>query len=506
MKNFKKMLGSIFTVPNTFDPDDQRRRQVLNSVLLFLSFVGIFNIIITLWYEEDLVSVIQKKPLDFLIFVIPIASAIILFVFLLVLNRSRRVPKNLVGWICVVGLVGILSVSDYPVELTAGRSIFVWAIPVTLSVIVLPPASVLIVDFLITAVFAYYSGFDWSGFQLYTLSEIYIVSFISWLGMSLANKAIQDARNEANKNTAILEGVGEGVMVLGQHNQIVLANLAASELMGDEMFRIVPMLESAEIQGRTLAFHWSEVEGVGRVAIVRDISRQIEIDHARDAILRVVSHEMRTPLAAIMGHTEMLAATTMSGSDRLERIRANAQRMLTLVGDLLDQACIEAGALKMQNESFSSITLANSIRDAFSARSESKQIELNVVVAESLPEVLTGDLHRYQQILTNLVDNAIKFTECGGRVNVLLASCDSTDQWQMVVRDTGIGIPLERLPDIFLPFRRASDYAKRSYQGVGLGLSIAKRIAQLAHGDIQVKSTVGHGSTFIVTLPINGGV
>ena len=122
-----------------------------------------------------------------------------------------------------------------------------------------------------------------------------------------------------------------------------------------------------------------------------------------------------------------------------------------------------------------------------------------------MPGLLIGDLHRYQQILTNLVDNAIKFTKGGGRVEIFLAPCDDADKWQMIVSDTGVGIPPERLPDIFLPFRRASDYATRSSQGAGLGLSIAKRIAQFAHGDIQVKSTVGQGSTFIVTLPINGG-
>jgi signal transduction histidine kinase len=90
-------------------------------------------------------------------------------------------------------------------------------------------------------------------------------------------------------------------------------------------------------------------------------------------------------------------------------------------------------------------------------------------------------------------------------VDILLAPDAETDRWQMIVRDTGIGIPPEYLPDVFLPFRRASDYTKRPQQGTGLGLSIAKRIAQLARGDIQVQSVVGHGSTFIVTLPINGG-
>ena len=153
------------------------------------------------------------------------------------------------------------------------------------------------------------------------------------------------------------------MIVLGPNNQIVLANRAASELMGSEMAGITPATESKEIAGRALSFRWSQVEGVGWVAIVRDVSRQIEIERAKDAVLRVVSHEMRTPLAAILGFTEVLKSRSMPNADMLDRIRTNAQRMMTLVNDLLDQAYIEAGVLKMHNESFSPTSLAKTISE-----------------------------------------------------------------------------------------------------------------------------------------------
>jgi signal transduction histidine kinase len=120
-------------------------------------------------------------------------------------------------------------------------------------------------------------------------------------------------------------------------------------------------------------------------------------------------------------------------------------------------------------------------------------------VDAALPELILGDTSRLQQILVNLMGNAIKFTEYG-EVNVSVKMLET--EWQMIVQDTGMGIPLERLPDIFEPFRRGSDYATRNHQGAGLGLSIVKNLVALMGGRIDVHSTVEQGSVFTVTLPL----
>jgi signal transduction histidine kinase len=315
--------------------------------------------------------------------------------------------------------------------------------------------------------------------------------------MSVANKALRDARNESRKNAAILEGVAEGVIVLGPNHQIVLANQAASELIGNQMTKVGPLMESAEIGGRVLSFRWSEVQGVGWVAIVRDISRQIEIEHAKDAILRVVSHEMRTPLASILGFAEILESQSIGMATQ---IRSNAQRMLKLVNDLLDVAQLQAGVLTIQEGSFSPSVLKSYVLENFLKPAEAKGIVLEVHSSPDLPEQVTGDVQRLEQVVSNLVGNAIKFTEREGRVDVSFCT-ENVREWQIIVRDTGMGIPPERLTDIFEPFRRASDYARRKHQGIGLGLSIVKKIVQLSGGDISVKSILGEGSTFTVTLP-----
>ncbi len=120
-------------------------------------------------------------------------------------------------------------------------------------------------------------------------------------------------------------------------------------------------------------------------------------------------------------------------------------------------------------------------------------------VDPDLPELIVGDSRRLRQILVNLLGNAIKFMEFG-EVSVTVKILET--EWQMIVQDTGIGIPAERLPDIFEPFRRGSDYATRNHQGAGLGLSIVKKLVTLMDGKIEVQSVEELGSTFTVTLPL----
>jgi signal transduction histidine kinase len=496
MTNFITILKHLLVVPDTFDPDDLRRRQVLNTVMIFFIVIGIVSLIV-IYVDEDVISGLQNEY-DAQRSLLLLVGLILFSALLWKLNRLSWMPKDLIGWILVMGILAILSVADEPRQLTSGRSIFIWAIPITLSVIVLPPASIFVVDFVITIVFWFLGGAQWKYFQYYTLFEIYTVSFMSWMGMSIAERAIRDARNESLKNATILEGVAEGVIVLGPNRQIVLANQAASELLGTEMATIVPMTESVEIDGRALSFRWSQVKGVGQVAIVHDVSRQLEADRAKDAILRVVSHEMRTPLAAILGFAEILEARPVPGL--ATRIRANAQRMLKLVNDLLDVAQLQAGVLSVQKDNFAPAILASHVLENFSKLADEKGIVLEVNLSPALPKQVTGDVQRLEQVLSNLVSNAIKFTETGGQVGVSFCAVTQTN-WKIVVQDTGIGIPPERLSDIFEPFRRASDYAKRKHQGVGLGLAIVKRIVQLSGGEISVESMIGKGSTFIVTLP-----
>ncbi|HSG43110.1 MAG TPA: ATP-binding protein, partial [Anaerolineales bacterium] len=338
----------------------------------------------------------------------------------------------------------------------------------------------------------------------YAIAKFFMIAALTWLGMSITNKAILTARHEAQKNAAILNGVADGVVVLNEDDQVVLANPAALSLMGSGLARLVnDKQDQQELRGRVLDFEWSDVSGVGRVAIVRDISRQIEVERAKDAMLGVVSHEMRTPLTAIIGFAEVIAKQSEPVSEMAGRICVNAQRLIHMVNNLLDHAQVQSGALKIHGEVVSLPSLMQTMTNQLSGLAGEKNLSLKIDFDPTLPETITGDNRRLQQILVNLVGNAIKFTD-RGEINVAFQRQESgkAGLWQMIVRDTGIGIPDERLPDIFEPFRRGSDYATRSHQGAGLGLSIVKNLVTLMDGEVEVDSAVGQGSVFTVSLPL----
>jgi signal transduction histidine kinase len=333
----------------------------------------------------------------------------------------------------------------------------------------------------------------------YAIAIYFVLAALTWLGMSIANGAIRTARMEAQKNAAILDGV----VVLNDENQVVLANPVALSLMGSGLAQLALQGKGQqEMHGRVLAFEWSDVRDVGRVAIVRDVSRQVEVERAKDAMLGVVSHEMRTPLAAIIGFAEVIALRNDMATHMAERIRVNAQRLTYMINDLLDHAQMQSGALKVRNEPFSPASSLLLVKNLLSGLAEQKSLKLTTYIDPALPDFILGDNSRIQQILVNLMGNAIKFTDFGE----VCVSCHVLDQeWQMAVKDSGMGIPAERLPDIFEPFRRGSDYATRQHQGAGLGLSIVNKLVALMEGRIDVQSTVGQGSVFTVTLPLKKG-
>ena len=490
-------LPEFMQIPDTFDPDDRRRRQILNIILSFFIVAGLLSVIVTLSYGDTLLEVVQDP--DGLLVLLSSTSVVIVFALLSILNRWER-AGSLAGWLCVIALIAITSISDTPNELL-GRGLIFWTLPILAGGIVLPPLAVFAVALIVSLVNSYISIVILHlSPNPYALAIFFVLAALTWLGMSIANSAIRTARLEAQKNAAILNGVADGVVVLNEHDQVVLANPVALSLMGSGIAELSADRKSQrELRGRILAFEWSDVSGVGKVAIVRDISRQVEIERAKDAMLGVVSHEMRTPLAAIIGFAEMISLCPDKAAEMAGRIHANAQRLIQMVDDLLDHAQAQAGALRIRSEVVSLPSLMQTVKTTLGGLANEKRLLLKTEIDPDLPATITGDSGRLQQILVNLIGNAIKFTE-QGEVCVLFQKMES--EWRIVVRDSGIGIPEERLPDIFEPFRRGSDYATRRHQGAGLGLSIVKKLVTLMSGRVEIESAVGKGSVITVTLPI----
>lgn len=225
---------------------------------------------------------------------------------------------------------------------------------------------------------------------------------------------------------------------------------------------------------------------------------------AKARLLAVISHEIRSPLSTITMLAEVLQQT--GGDERqqkqLLRLKSASQHLAELVNDLLDYSKLEAGKMAPDRREFSIVDLVESVSQRLQSRAEQKGLALLVEIDETVPDRLLGDPLKLGQVLTNLIGNAVKFTEAGSvRVSIAVGEAHpGAVSIEVAVRDTGIGIPPERLPDIFEEFTQASPEITARYGGTGLGLTITRKLLQLLGSDLTVESTPGAGSTFSFRL------
>lgn len=230
-----------------------------------------------------------------------------------------------------------------------------------------------------------------------------------------------------------------------------------------------------------------------------------EASDFKSHLLARVSHELRTPLGVIVGMAEMLrleAYGTMTDEQKklLERIQVNSKFLETTFSELLEQSQVDKEILPMQVVSFSPAGILKKVLPELQQEAIERGLHFEEQIAPELPDELLGVPSRVEQILFHLTRNAVKFTDAGS-VKVDLLKPDHS-HWAIRVTDTGIGIPREHRESIFEPFRQVDESIAREYGGVGLGLSIVKRLTSSMKGTIRVESDPGKGSTFTVTLPL----
>ncbi|MDF1810106.1 MAG: ATP-binding protein [Phycisphaerales bacterium] len=230
-------------------------------------------------------------------------------------------------------------------------------------------------------------------------------------------------------------------------------------------------------------------------------------DAIRWRLLNNMGHEFRTPMNAIMGFASLLNEDTLSDSERSQlssSIHDSSKELNKLIESMLDLSAIESGQLSVVNSECSIHNIITQIKIATASSIHSKNLELDVIFDSSCPDQVTTDPKRLEQILINLVDNAIKFTD-KGKVTIEARSLnnDSKELIEIKVTDTGIGIPENKLKAIFDPFTQAQDNLTRNFGGAGLGLAVSRDLAKALGGNVTVKSTVQMGSTFTLTVNAN---
>jgi two-component system phosphate regulon sensor histidine kinase PhoR len=348
------------------------------------------------------------------------------------------------------------------------------------------------------------------------------------------DRTIRTLTEERNLSSAILGSMVEGVAVVNGAERLVFANPGFAEILGLdvppvpgssllEVVRQTELIEAvrlvlggeprveAEIATGTLRQHYFAAtvaavragETFGSVIVLHDITELRKLERIRRDFVANVSHEFRTPLTAIQGFAETLLGGAMDDSQNRDRflgiILEHARRLARLTEDLLKLSQMDADRLELEVRRVSVSQLIESCYETAQRRAAEKQLKLSLDVPAQLPDV-SGDARRLQEVLQNLLDNAIQYTLPDGKI--VLSAEIRNEEVLFTVADSGIGIPQADQPRIFERFYRVDAARSREAGGTGLGLAIAKHLVEVHGGKIWVDSDVGAGSKFHFTVPI----
>jgi two-component system, OmpR family, phosphate regulon sensor histidine kinase PhoR len=344
----------------------------------------------------------------------------------------------------------------------------------------------------------------------------------------------QQTTTEAKAQQQVLfNSMLEGLLLLDRNRKIYLANRAFKKLFGLKtelrgktilealrLAELAALVERVEKDGQVfdyelklpdLSERWLQInvaaifnsagEREGTILVFHDLTRLKQLERTREEFVANVSHELRTPLSLIKGYVETLLDGARDNPEVAERflkiIERNAQRLDLLIQDLLTISALESGRIKLNLQPVALRPLGEKVLADLNSRGENKGIKL----INELPELTaTADADRIDQVLANLVDNAIKYGRAEGRVTVGGKNTDD-GKVEVFVQDDGPGIPPEALDRVFERFYRVDKARSREQGGTGLGLSIVKHIVHSHGGEVWAKSELGKGATFFFTLP-----
>lgn len=370
---------------------------------------------------------------------------------------------------------------------------------------------------------------------------------------------LRNERRATSQSTAILQSLSDGVIVCDTEGTVITVNPAVERILARPIEELV-IWNLRELMGRLLGERSRELpvddllarpvdnnddprsystkfeldtrvirltldpviasrgEVLGAVAVLRDITREVESERVKDEFIGTVSHELRTPMTSIKGYTQLLAMGSLgpindSQKEFLKTIHTNADRMISIINDLLDITKIETGTVELDRRPLHVAEALGTVITELQGQLQSREHELGIDIPPGLP-LVKADARRFNQILSNLISNAIKYTPRGGKIQV--TAQEATDQdvpedrreglrpgryVRIGVRDNGVGIAPEELERIFERFYRTENPLRIEAGGTGLGLSLVRPLVKLFGGRLWVESALGEGSTFSFVIP-----
>jgi signal transduction histidine kinase len=486
---------------------------------------------------------------------------VLLMVGLLYLNRIGKTRLASYTFLVIPTLSPIFLFSD------VDRVLILYVLPtMAASFLLEPPASFV---FSLMATFSYTAAYLLRplahDYNYVSIISLFLMALVAWLASSSLERALEESRRhvreldrrveertqdlaeslsrehaEASKMQAILQSIDDGVIVLDQNRRAIVVNraacdmldLAEPDMLGADIGTIMGQSVGGEdrasvmnIVGReslpdglkvawgdkTMLLGFASVElplvtGGGLVMVMRDITKEAEIDRMKSEFVSIVSHELRVPLSVVRGYVDMLAMGMAGAINDTQRnflavVKTNADRLSAIVDELLDLSRIESGKIQPDLGSVSAASVIEEVAAALRREFSEKNLRLDVSVPSDLPDAL-ADRNRLVQVVTNLLTNALKYTPAGW---VKVSAFASGEFVQVDVTDSGIGMTPDDCRKLFTRFFRASTSRGRDIPGTGLGLSITRSLVEMHGGRIWVESAVGQGSTFSFTIPVYGG-
>lgn len=342
----------------------------------------------------------------------------------------------------------------------------------------------------------------------------------------ILQNTLKDSLDKQNKLEAILKSMDSGVIAVDINHKVIMINPYAKKIFGINRdiigenlmnnirdFELDDIFDSTKEDSREMKILWpkervlrirtadiiNDGEKIGTVAVVQDITDIRKLENMRSQFVANVSHELKTPLTSIKGFAETLKYVDdpINKEKFLNIIDDEANRLTRLINDILTLSHIENNT-EMKKEKFNVNHIAKDVYNLMKNTAEKKNIQ--IVIVEEKDFTLNGDSDRFKQMLINLVDNAIKYSDNNGKI-IIKTSCND-EEFFISVEDNGVGIPREHLERLFERFYRVDKARSRVQGGTGLGLAIVKHIVAAFNGNIQIESEIGKGTKFTVKIPI----